>query len=208
MAAAAVVSRRRPADPITDRRSTDMTEQTTTPAIDTEATIPVTVSLNVASIVDAVTSYSYDGYSDQVHPDGRLAHLVIERVAALLVDRLLDDTLKAAVRDAVAAQVDEAVRARLDEPIVPVDRWGSSAGQAVTLREQIGKAVEEWPTIRSGSNGDKNKLSEWIKEHVDKAVREDLNGTLREARDEVVGTLKARAAEILAETAAAKAGVR
>lgn len=173
-----------------------MTAGQTTEQVD--ATIPVTVTIDPATFLRQLQGRYYD----EDRPS--LAEALTERIVDAAVDRIvgqvLDKALGEVVRERVAARVDEVVTARLEEPIQAVDEWGTRRGEAMTIREQIGKAVEAWPKQSSSHRSDIN-LQKWMREAVDRAVREDLSGALKDAREAVAERLRSEAARLLAEQA-------
>jgi hypothetical protein len=175
-----------------------MSESTEPATEQVEATIPVTVHIDPDTFLRQLQGRYYD------EGPPTLAEALTERIVDAAVDRIvgqvLDKALGKTILDQVSARVDEVISARLEEPIQAVTEWGTRIGEPVTLREQIGKAVEAWPKQSSSHRSEPN-LQKWIKEAVDRAVREDLSGALKEARNRVAERLQAEAARLLAEQA-------
>jgi hypothetical protein len=189
-----------------------MTDQPTA-SLQQEATIPVTITINHADLLGSRQSVSLgmDEYGNPIGHSASLASIladrIVDRAADQIVTSTLDDTLRKLITDKVAAHVDAAIRARLEEPIQAVDEWGTRRGEPMTLREQIGKAVEAWPKTPSGYNRDSN-LRKWIEENVDRAVKADLAGAVTEARAQAVARVRGKVAELFAEDATPKVAVR
>lgn len=165
---------------------------------------PVRVELDLDELL--VSSGPEEGVS--------LAGLIIEKAGALAlasveaeVMREVRDSVKSItreeIRDAVAPLLDDAIAGA----VTPTNSWGEPTGEVVTLRDAILKEAREQlkgkAEVRGGGRGNLSVVQEFIRQEVSKAVAEDLQTVLAEARAEVRAAVVADAAQMI-EAAAAR----
>lgn len=142
-----------------------------------------------------------------------------EMVARMMLDRILrernaDDSLYGSTRARIKAITDEEIRAAiqpqiaraLDGPIAITNEFGRPVGEPKPLAELIVSEAREFlskPADRYGTEG--TVLRKMIREAVEGALKKELAEALTEEKAKVVAAMRAKAAELIADTI--KAGV-
>jgi hypothetical protein len=185
-------------------------EVTTDQASQFEATIPVTVNINVRDLLNAGTGRGYDYDSGQEYSTGNLSRDVTKMVAGIIA-RELSPQIRDSIRAEIDTQVGTAITAALDGEFQPTDTYGSPRGEKTTLRAEVVKTAQEWlaKPVKNGSyNSSKTNLDQYLTETVDRAIRKELDAAVKDAKEQVLGRVKDQAAEVIAKTVTGLAGVR
>ena len=110
----------------------------------------------------------------------------IVRTAAASIVKGIEADLKVAVAASVKSQIDEQVGAKvaaiLDTNIQPTNEWGEAKGEALSLREMVGRTARDYLGVKVNKEGvastyhaDRTRL-----EHiVSKQVAETFNYTMQ-----------------------------
>lgn len=159
----------------------------------------VTLVIDPATVLDSLLgSGRYD--EDGEVPGGPVAHHVVVLAARQLADELRV-AVQEEIREQVAARVEEIIAATLEEGVRKTDTWGQPVGEPVTVATLIRQETENFLTAVSGDyNRRETRLQKLLREQVDRAWTKEANAAVAAGKEQVMATLRAKAAEVVADT--------
>jgi hypothetical protein len=163
--------------------------------------ILVTVS-DVDLGAEVEQTYRQTGEEDYTPVPVTLADLVAERIAEDVrkddrYDRLRERVLK--IRDEqIREQVAPLVAAALAAPIQRTNEYGTPQGPAVTMTELITTQVHRYLT-NTGYDRE-TPVQKLVKEAVGRQFQAELGEVIKAEKDKVVAAVRAKAAELIAES--------
>ena len=182
---------------------------------DTEATTEftgaaiATVTVDIASLLTDKRFLGEDYDGDAVHSNSVMQQIV-KAASEQVVKKIMTDEFRASLGLQISVHVAAAVEAALDREVQPTDTWGRSKGEPKPLRDLIAdQATEEisnW-TKRPDSYH-KAPYAAFLRDVVDRAIREDVNGTVEGIRKNIKARMEQAGAEAIAKAAASLTGVK
>lgn len=177
--------------------------------------IDVTFTVDLSTVV--AHSYRQTGEDDYAQTDITLG----ERVAEILADRIYqarrhDDHAywsSSAVKEAVDRAISERVEAAMGRSVTPTDEFGQPKGEPTTMGQIISDRLSAWfkenaPNRDSyGYKSGRTNIQVLLDPLGNRIREEDVDGAIKAARAQLVATLQAEAAKVLAETLARATGV-
>jgi hypothetical protein len=175
--------------------------------------ITLTIDLDLDQHLVRFTGYDEDG-EERTAPQ-TLEDVVIGQVVSTLVAMAVRDEhsgyrdLRKRVEEVTREEITAAVRPMVAEALEGPIRRTNSYGEVLdrnptTLRDMIFEQVTT--ALTKGSRQDtygrqsKSVLSDLVQEHVERILAKELKGEIDKAKAEVVGAVRAKGAEVLAET--------
>jgi hypothetical protein len=176
---------------------------------------PITLTIDLDLDQHLVRHIGYDEDGEERTAPQTLEDVVIGQVVEELVNRAVRDQqsgysgLRKRVEDITREEISAAVRPLVAKALEGPIRRTNSYGEVLdrnptTLRDMIFEQVTK--ALTKGSQQDRygqrstSVLSDLVKEHVDRILAKELKGEIDKAKAEVVGAVRAKGAEVLAET--------
>lgn len=168
--------------------------------------INITVSdVDLTSVIGETHGYDADG-----EYTGRVPQTLGDAVAAKIAEDLKrDETYKALKRQVmelreaeVRAQLKPIVEAAIAAPVQRTDGYGAPTGEPITLTSLIMAEVQQYLNRRVGSGYNSPSttfVQKFVKEAVDNAIKKELAEAIVEEKAKVVATVRAKAAELIAD---------
>lgn len=167
-----------------------------------KASTTVTVSLSVEDMLRAGGLVDYDDYDRPVYAPSLYSDIVTA-TAKRIAEGILGDELRKAIGEQIREQVAAGIASALDAEVRQTDRWGNPTGEAKSLRDaladQAADQVRQW--MKGSDRYGDSPFGKFLAAEVDRAVRADLAGFVKEARAALKKRMEARAAEAIAEVA-------
>ena len=175
-----------------DQQSTDLVEKTTR--------VEIVVSLD--RVIGRTRPYDEDEVSEEI----TVLDAVIDRAAKDLLRDVSYDVKREITTAAGKAAKEQAAAAIIEVmagPIQPTNHFGEPSGQPTSLRELVSAEVTAWlrktPNRNSGAyERDQPPFVQWLREVVDKALREELKAPVAEAKKAAVDRVRDQAADLVA----------
>ena len=146
---------------------------------------------------------------EYVGPGDTIRDLIVESAVTRLVAQTIKDVRKdvsakiiVVAQTEISDQVRTMVAEVLAEPFQVTDHWGHKAGTPTTVRQRVAEEIAEQlkKSDSRGYNAKNTVITDVIKEEVHGALTRELKTAVQEAREKVVGAVKERAAEIIADS--------
>lgn len=183
-----------------------------------EAKVPLTVEIDLNQLLVSVVGEIPTFTGDPGEPGWEPAFMfneIIQAAATIVAGKLMSNAteyqgLAKKLKEAIDLKLSDMVSAALDKPYVKLDTYGEPlrGAESTTLRETIKEQVAitlskgMQPGDRYSSNS--TNVNGAVKKYVDAQVLEVINKDFKEAIDkakaEVVGKIKDKAAQVIAET--------
>lgn len=173
--------------------------------------VEITLTLDLDAHLSKHIGYDEDG--EPIQQAIELEDVLIGLVANKLVDRLVSQrgNWDGAVRERVNQVRDEVIVERitpliddaLAAAVQPTNRFGEPSGEPTTLRSVIVQEATAWltkPTGDSFTRSAKTNVAKLIADEVDRALGRELKTALDQAKADVTAAVKAKGAEVLAQT--------
>ena len=176
-----------------------------TDTVDVHANPILTLQVDLVSLLREGKLLDYDEDTDEARYAPDFESSIIKAAAEKIVKDFARDEIKTAIREQVQSQVAAAVQTALDVEVQITDQFGRAEGDAKPLRsllidraaEQLRKWLKASDRFSGGTEFDK-----FLVQQVDRAMREDLNETVKVARAEVKAAMQKAAAKAIADAAA------
>lgn len=161
----------------------------------------------VTVTLDTPIGWGYDGDGDRhvITIADAITEQVVERLHNK-VGKEVHDLVRETIGEQIRTQVGDVIAEVIATPVQLTNTWGEPIGQTVSVRERIAEEVKAQLTNRRDSYGKGTVLADLIKEQVQQALRKELGASIEAARDQVVGSVRAQAAALIAQ--AVKDGLR
>lgn len=140
-----------------------------------------------------------------------IADTIVEAAARQLLEGI-DKDVKRGLRDRVSAVRNEVIREAvkpvideaLQEPLQRTNSFGEPVGQETTLRELIIEETrKQWQQANNNSGGVRRRetyIEKVVREEIEKTFAAELKVTIDEAKAGVLEAVRAKGAQVLAET--------
>jgi hypothetical protein len=176
---------------------------------------PITLTIDLDLDAYLVRHIGYDEDGEERTAPQTLEDVVLDQVVAGLIRQAVHDEstgykdLRKRVQQVMQEEILAAVRPQIDEALSGPVRRTNHYGEPVdanptTLRDMITEQVSKSLTMdnRRNSYGDRNQsvLSALVEKHVERQLGTELQAALAKAKAEVTAAVKAKGAEVLAET--------
>lgn len=161
----------------------------------------------------------YDEDGEPVPAPRSVEEALFEAAAVSLANKAIEDkegrqayreTLRDRAREILEQKINERagemVEQALDQSFQPTNQFGQPTGDPITFQEYVTTRIEKWlheqdPTDKSAMGGRRRTNIEGIISNaIDTKFRQKLNEQVNKGRDEVLGTMREKASEIMAET--------
>ena len=173
--------------------------------IDVKATPVLTLSIDLKSLLMEGELLSYDEDSETARYAPSLIDGIVKEAAKQIVAELRAE-LRDAIREQIREQVSAAITAALDTKVTLTNEWGEKRGEPKPLRtvlsDEAATQVATWVKRSNRSSYDKSPFEKYMAESVDKAIRADLDESLKQARADIKARMQAAAAKAIADAAA------
>ena len=191
---------------------------------------PIIITITEADLLAGMAPiHGYDGEDGefQVAPSsGTLGEAVIRAAANIVAAR--SDVARESAREVtklvvaragaeIDRQIEPIVTAALNEPFRATDSYGTAKGEPMTMRALIATKVDAALRMRppdgyrsnrlAGTGGNDTTLEKFVKTQVDAALVNELQAAVNEAKKEILGLVKDKAAQTIAEAIRKLAGV-
>ena len=185
---------------------------------------PIIITITEADLLAGMAPiHGYDGEDGefQVAPSsGTLGEAVIRAAANIVAAR--SDVARESAREVtklvvaragaeIDRQIEPIVTAALNEPFRATDSYGTAKGEPMTMRALIATKVDAALRMRPPdgyrSSGNDTTLEKFVKTQVDAALVNELQAAVNEAKKEILGLVKDKAAQTIAEAIRKLAGV-
>lgn len=178
-----------------------------------------TNTITVEVTIDLANLHRYVG-TDEDGPHYEpmtLEEAVLAETGRVLAGRVAKDVnvhelarvARTSLEERIRTELEPLVGEALTQAITPTNTYGEPIREATTLRELIvARALEELTTPKERGYGKPRStlVQHIIAEEVGLALRQELTEAIAEARKEVVAAVRAKGAEVIADTITKLAG--
>jgi hypothetical protein len=180
---------------------------------------PTKIELELSFDDYLVRFRGYDSEGEALESPQTIEDLIIDIAAGKLVQHAVNSQQSGwdSIRDRVKNITAEEIRARvvpliedaLSKGFQQTNSYGEPTGKVTTLREVIVAEAQAYLTKPADSYGrDKGTvIQQFIRTEVAKAVKDELDEALKQARADVLGAVRSQAATLITQTITKMAGV-
>lgn len=184
---------------------------------DTPTSLPIKIDLEIDLrdvMLPAFEGYNEDG--EVVASPRSVEEALFEAAANALANKAISDTegrrayhdtLRERAKEILDRKINERAAEMVNDALAgsfqPTNQFGQAAGDPVTFEEYTTTRIEKWlherdHTDRSMSNVKRTNIEGIIASAVDTNFRKKLNEEVKKGRDEVLGTMREKASEVMA----------